>query len=261
MGELGMWSKESHFIREKVEWLLGQGQRRSQKGRVGCKEIRTPRTSSSFLSESKLVCVWRTKGEDGEWDRNSMMGKRTAFLGITWWATQRSPSYDSEAYVQHSTAWRHELGTGRGNWPDSLIIACWLPKLEQDAQDIPKFQSPPFPRVNQMSCPKAGKWRLLNNGDLETKGNGRLGSSTGYTNMWTKATESLTCTSRFSKGNSHWTDSRMDHWQQACPRNWAHALESCFPVTHLLKSPQGGKLEDALKNGAFIPKGQLDARE
>lgn len=43
-----------------------QGQRSSQKGRVGCKEIRMSGTSSSFLSESKLVYVWRTQGEDGE---------------------------------------------------------------------------------------------------------------------------------------------------------------------------------------------------
>lgn len=31
------------------------------------------------------------------------MGERTTFLGITWRATPRSPSYDSEAYAtQHS---------------------------------------------------------------------------------------------------------------------------------------------------------------
>ena len=32
-------------------------------------------------------------------------------------------------------------------------------------------------------------------------------------------------------------------------------------LPHLLKPTPGGKLEDALKNGAFIPKRQLDAQE
>lgn len=46
------------------------------------------------------------------------------------------------------------------------------------------------------------------------------------------------------------------HWRAASPVTQRGLL-----LPHLLKPTPGGKLEDALKNGAFIPKRQLDARE
>lgn len=60
--------------------------------------------------------------------------------------------------------------------------------------------------------------------------------------------------------NSHWTYSRMDHRQQACPKSWAQALEGRFPChpedfyPHLLKPTPGGKLEDALKSWSIYSK-------
>lgn len=157
---------------------------------------------------------------------------------------------------------------GRGSWPASLRRLCWLPKAWARCSGHPNVPTSPFSKSQQIKSPKVGKWRLLKGETLKPWAMAELWSAAGHANMWTKAKESLTCTSRFSKDSSHWTETagwnsrsktaqgpEHSHWRTASPITQRWLL-----LPHPLEPSRGGRLKDTLKSWAFIPKRQFEAQ-
>lgn len=151
---------------------------------------------------------------------------------------------------------------GRGSWPASLRRLCWLPKAWARCSGHPNVPTSPFSKSQQIKSPKVGKWRLLKGETLKPRAMAELWSAVGHANMWTKAKESLTCTSRFSKDSSHWTETAGWNSRSKTGQGPEQSLENRFPRhTEVTSTPPSTRAISGRKTGRHFEKLSIYSKE